>query len=204
MEIIDGGMIMGEKINLSACKPKLAAIDRKPSRIAESKIANDKFEDSDPVSSSISSESDSDVSNTGPAVPRPEQVAVKNTIPALLSRKDSGLPSSRSSLSSIASLQQESKDENQSDNNTGIVQAFNNNNNNNAINSQNNVNANTPQLLNQLSVPRISKNTEQIEALLRRINEENQKTKEVLESIQRNELRKELKSIQKLSNSPTR
>ena len=42
----------------------------------------------------------------------------------------------------------------------------------------------------------------QIEALLRRINEENKKTKEVLETIQRNELRKELKVIRKLAMSP--
>ena len=42
----------------------------------------------------------------------------------------------------------------------------------------------------------------QIEALLRRINEENKKTKEVLETIQRNELRKELKVIRKLAISP--
>jgi hypothetical protein len=39
--------------------------------------------------------------------------------------------------------------------------------------------------------------------LLRRINEENKKTKEVLETIQRNELRKELKVIQKLAVSPS-
>ena len=43
----------------------------------------------------------------------------------------------------------------------------------------------------------------QIEALLRRINEENKKTKEVLETIQRNELRKELKVIRKLAVSPS-
>jgi hypothetical protein len=46
-------------------------------------------------------------------------------------------------------------------------------------------------------------NCAQIEALLRRINEENKKTKEVLETIQRNELRKELKVIRKLAASPS-
>ena len=49
----------------------------------------------------------------------------------------------------------------------------------------------------------IKLNWSQIEALLRRINEENKKTKEVLETIQRNELRKELKVIQKLAVSPS-
>ena len=36
--------------------------------------------------------------------------------------------------------------------------------------------------------PKLSKNVEQIEALLKRINEENKKTKEVLDNITKNEL----------------
>ena len=36
--------------------------------------------------------------------------------------------------------------------------------------------------------PRLSKNVEQIEALLKRINAENKKTKEVLDNIQKGEL----------------
>jgi len=202
MEVIDGGMILGEKINLSKSKPKLGAIDRKPQKSIELKLSpND--DESDLVSSSISSESESDVSSPGLLIERVDPVDEKISCKLPGSRKDSGLPSSRGSSlsSSLASVQQESKDD---DTSSQVIINNNNNNNNNNINSENNNSPKRPQVLNQLSVPRISKNTEQIEALLRRINEENQKTKEVLESIQRNELRKELKSIQKLSNSPTR
>jgi hypothetical protein len=49
---------------------------------------------------------------------------------------------------------------------------------------------------------RLSKNAEQIEALLKRINEENKKTKEVLENIQKNEVTMQPKQSLKKSSLP--
>jgi hypothetical protein len=65
----------------------------------------EKEEDFDPNSSEISSDSDSDVVPAEKNVNNNESEEVHRDSERL-SRKDSGLPSSRSSLSSIASLQQ--------------------------------------------------------------------------------------------------
>jgi hypothetical protein len=174
---MEAGMIMGEKINLSQFKPKLSATDRR-SKI-NSKVSGDNLEDYDTVSSSISSESDSDSSNTGQS----DQEAVKILIPsAPTSRKDSGLPSSRTSFSSTTSLAQE---------NTRI----------HTNHANGNQTVDTPNLMDHLPILGLTtQNTEQSEGLLKRFIDENHRPKEIIESISPNEVI----PTQKSSSSSTR
>ena len=119
MDVLDGGMLVGEKILLSSNLTKNRsknATDRKSARARASARKHrarlnmksreaDKEEDFETVSSSISSDTDSEEPETGTKTgfSGNKDEADESNAP---SRKDSGLPSSRSSLSSIASLQQ--------------------------------------------------------------------------------------------------
>ncbi len=124
MDIVDGGMLMGEKILLTSnsskqARPKVSSAERKLSRgrtstsrrkgqtqLTSKSRETEKEEEFDTISSEISSDSDSDVVPDKNIVNNNESGEVIHRDSERLSRKDSGLPSSRSSLSSIASLQQ--------------------------------------------------------------------------------------------------
>jgi hypothetical protein len=115
MDIVDGGMVVGEKIlltsNASKQRQKLSSEDRKSarsrltnrksrSRFALKSRETEKEEEFDNISSSISTDSDSD----GPDVGTKNDVFANDAYTVVnddsndsgvASRKDSGLPSSR-------------------------------------------------------------------------------------------------------------
>ena len=120
MDVLDGGMLVGEKILLSSNLAKNRsknATERKSARARASARKHrarlsmksreaDKEEDFETVSSSISSDTDSsEEQEPGTKTVfsgNKDEIDESSIAP---SRKDSGVPSSRSSLSSIASLQ---------------------------------------------------------------------------------------------------
>ena len=116
MEIMDGGMIVGEKIlltsNASKQRQKLSSEDRKSARArlttrkSRSRFniktrESEKEEEFDTISSSISTDSDSDGPDVGPKTVYNVSADAYNVAnddsndSGVASRKDSGLPSSR-------------------------------------------------------------------------------------------------------------
>ena len=158
--------------------------DNKEEDLVDDSISSPQEEEE--VSSNISSDScvEEDEDKSGS---KSNQVKKSSNSSNTTISTDSGVPSSRSSLSSSASSQnlQLTKDEEHKESNSINIE---NSNDISIITTTSTATSEIDSQTTHQSNVRLSKNAEHIEALLRRINEENKRTREVLDNIQKSDV----------------